>query len=420
VIEMDKEFLVDYEAKEKKEIKNFGRKFTQGYIKYEDRYPSSNRLKLKEPYCKSIVGEKIWNQIPLYGTTIIVLQPTRKEIFEKVHGFNIEDLERLVDFAKETGRLQFALAEYPINYLKMDFLETVFRELKPPKLIHIPLDWIVSKKEIEKFYDEMQYLLENQKTFDYIMEYIKNKYPESVVSQDYIKRGIIDDLMRLKLLGYKNLVDVLRELIEIDAKEMIFLLAAIHDIFLSKYDPLKGIKTFKTIDRNKLPKKLFFEPKIKIEAPYEVGKFLNKKLKLIVPKNFDGAIEISDKYNLYDLRNVMNALNTAVERQKNDEIEKKSTEISQVFENVWNDAYKLKKKVNVTKYGISIGFAVVGAVATLPFAGAGGLLGGLGFIAADKCLEVKTYESISERIVKFGSQSHIMHIYDFNKKYKLF
>ncbi len=80
---MDKEFLMDYEAREKDEIKKFTQKIRDGKIRYSDRYPSPDRLKLNEPYTKSIVGERIWNQISLYGTTIIALKPTKKEIFER-------------------------------------------------------------------------------------------------------------------------------------------------------------------------------------------------------------------------------------------------------------------------------------------------------------------------------------------------
>jgi hypothetical protein len=78
---MDKEFLMDYEAREKDEIKKFVQKFREGKIR--DRYPSPDRLKLNEPYTKSIAGEVIWSQIPLYGTTIITLKPIKEEIFEK-------------------------------------------------------------------------------------------------------------------------------------------------------------------------------------------------------------------------------------------------------------------------------------------------------------------------------------------------
>lgn len=419
---MDKNFLIDYDAGEKDEIKKFRQRFCTGNIKHEDRYPSKNRFELNEPFTKSMDGEKIWNQIPLYGTTIITLKPTKNEIFEKVHGFDIEDLERLIDFAKETKKIQFALAEDPINYIDLDFLEPVFRELKPPKLIHIPLDWITTDKEIMESYKKIEIFLENPLITNFINSYIEKKYHKPI-SQDVVKKAIIYDLIRLKLLGYENIIEnFIQGLSAIEATRYIMLLESIHDLFLYPYDPLKGVISFKRSDINEIHSKFPFGQHIpkEIEFPYEIGKFLNNKLKLLIPKNLDGAIELSDEYNLYDLRKVMNALNKSIENEKINLIIEKSDEVSSIFENVWSEADKLKKKANIARHGISFGCGIVGAIATMPIGGVGGLLTGLGFNVADKALdEMKSYESISEKILKFGKPSHIIHVYDFKKKYAL-
>jgi len=65
---MDKEFLMDYEAREKDEIKKFVQKFREGKI--SDRFPSPDTLKLNEPYTKSIAGEVIWSQIPFLSSPL--------------------------------------------------------------------------------------------------------------------------------------------------------------------------------------------------------------------------------------------------------------------------------------------------------------------------------------------------------------
>ena len=339
-----------------------------------------------------------------------------------MHGFDIEDIDRLIDFAKETGRVQFSLAESPTRYIKTDFLEPVFRELQPPKLTHIPLDCIVTNKEIEKSSDEMKRLLENSSSLDFIKKYVEKKYYKLVISPDDVKRGIIDDLIRLKLMGYEDSIkDFTRSLTAIDTTKIISLLEAIHDMFFFSFDPLKGVKSFKRQDIHELHERFPFNlniPKEK-ELPCEVGKFLNDKLKLIIPKNLDGAIELSDEYDLYDLRKVMGALSVAAEKEKIDVINEKSKEISVIFENVWCDADKLRGKINIFRHGISFGIGVIGVVATLPLSGVGGLLSGLGFEVADKVADVKAYKSISETIAKWRIQSHIMNIYDFKKKYKL-
>lgn len=422
---MDKEFLMDYEAKEKEEIEKFTKKFREGKIGTEDVYPQKFRLKLNKPYTTSIAGELIWTQIPLYGTTIIPLQPTRKEIFKKIHGFDTEDIDQLIDFVKESGRIQFALDDYPTQYIKMDFLEPLFSELKPPKLTHLTLDCIITDEEIEDYSSEIRDLLENPQSLNFIKKYIEKKYPESTISQDEVKQGILDDLIRLKVLGHEDLVeDFIGWLATVDAVEYISLLQAIHDIFLSPYDPLKGIQSFKRQEVHRLHRQFSsfdFTTNKEIELPYEVGIFLNDKLDLIRLQNLKGSIELSDTYDLYDLRKVMNALNKAVEEEKIDKITEKSKEISLIFENVWDDTTKLRKRINTNTSKISLGFGFMGALAGFLTAGPiGGLFTGLGFAVADKYWDIKTYPALSEKIAKLRAQNQIIHVYDFRKKYNNF
>lgn len=96
-------------------------------------------------------------------------------------------------------------------------------------------------------------------------------------------------MIRLKLVGYGNLVeDFIGWLAAVDAEEYVSLLQTLHDIFLFSYDPLKGIKSFKRQDLHILHKQFSsfnFNANKKMELPYEVGKFLDNKLKLIRPKN---------------------------------------------------------------------------------------------------------------------------------------
>jgi hypothetical protein len=339
-----------------------------------------------------------------------------------LHGFDIEDIPRLMDFSRETGKVQFALAESPLNYAQMDFLEPVFRELKPPRLIYIPLDWIGESTEIEKYYGEINNLLDNIQTFDFIKKYINEKYPQSTTSLENVKKGIIFDLMRLRYIGYEGLVkDFIKRLTSMDITKLVMLHETIHDIFLYSLDPLKGIKSLKRKDIHDLNQQFPFTQNFygKLELPCEIGKFLNDKLKLIVAKDVEGAIALSDEYNLYDLRKIAIALNEAVIRENEDAINRNSLEISLIFENVWDDAGKLKKKIGNIRYGISLGVGILGSAASLPLSGFGGFLAGLGFMVGDKLLEKKAYESISEKISKYGLQSHVVHVYDFKKKYKL-
>ena len=117
----------------------------------------------------------------------------------------------------------------------------------------------------------------------------------------------------------------------------------------------------------------------------------------------------------------MNALNEGVKNKEIDTINEKSNEFANILGGIWSESDKLKRRVNLARYGLSIGCGIIGAAATLPIVGAGGLLAGLGFNVFDKILDdMKSYDSISEKVLKLRTQSHIVHVYDFKKKYKLF
>jgi len=415
---MDKEFLRDYEAREIDEMKKFAQKFREGKIRQEDRYPQTHRLKLNEPYTKAIDGGEIWTQVPLYGTTIIVLKPTRKEIFKKIHGFDVEDVDRLIDFTKQTGRIQFALDEHPTRYEHLNFLEPLFKDLMPPELIHIPLDCITTDQELQHLYHEISSLLENPQSLNFVQRYAKQKYQ---VTPDDIKHGLIQDLIRLRLLGHTDLVeDFIAWLGTVDVMRYTILLQMIHDVFLFPYDPLKGVRAIKRPHISELSRRFLTVSRMSegVELPYEVGKFLNDKLNLMSAKDAEGAIKLSDEYDVYDLRKVMRALNECVEREKVDAINEKSREIAMIFENIWRDADRLRGRISIARHTVSFGIGIVGAIATLPVAGVGGLLSGLGFEVADKILDIKAYESISEKLMKLTAQNSVVHVYDFKKKYR--
>ena len=418
--------MIDYKAGEDKEIKKFIQKFCEGKIQYGDRYPPPDRLKLDKLYTKSIVGKDFWTQIPMYGTTIIILKPVKKDIFEKVHGFDVVDIDRIMDFAKETGRVQFALDfdEDPLCYRKLDFLEPVFMDadLKPPQLLHLPLDAILSEEEIEKTHNEYRHLLKNPQAQSFIKGYIKGKYYENTYTPESVIRAIVDDLIKLKLSGHEDLVkDFTQGLTTIGTTRIVFLLQAIHDMFFYAYDPLMGVRSFKRGDLRVLYERFPFGPIFskEKELPYEVGKFLNDKLKIVVPKNIDGAIELSDEYELYDLRNVMNALNEGVEKEKIDVINENLDDLSIIFDNAWKEANKLKRDVNIYTHGISLGIGVIGTLATMPIVGVSGLLAGLGLTVGGEIATPKISEPLAEKITKWTTSSHLIHVYDFKKKYKL-
>lgn len=417
---MDKKFLEDYETKEREKIKKFYQRLRDGKFRLGDRYPSEDRLELNEPYTKAISEEKIWAQIPLYETVVISLRPTNEQAhFEEVHGFDIEDIGRLIDFAKETKKIQFALSDPPIYYEGISFLEPVFTEMSPPMLLTMSFTSIFDDEEIRGWEHEIVYLLRYYQFFNFLKSIKKSS--RSSEKED-LKR-FVPIYVALRTLGYHDVADEIAIQLSIDHMKALLLFLTSKEVLLSPYiDPLKGIISTNRSLAEKMAEALKqFNPQLpqKMEYPCEVGKFLNDKLKLIVPKNIDGAIELSDKYELYDLRKVMNALNEGVKKEKMDMINEKTKEVAMVFDNVWGEADKLKGNINIAKHGISIGIGVIGAVATMPILGVGGLLAGLGFTGVSEFASPKISESLAEKMMKWTRPSHMIHIYDFKKKYSL-
>jgi len=60
---MNKEFLEDYEAREKRNFDKFFNDLKAGNFGPHDRYPRPDQLVLKEPYTIAKSGQNIWHQM---------------------------------------------------------------------------------------------------------------------------------------------------------------------------------------------------------------------------------------------------------------------------------------------------------------------------------------------------------------------
>jgi hypothetical protein len=93
--------------------------------------------------------ETVWSQIPFNGSSILSLPAFSKPDFEKFF-FDVKDIPRMVDFVKETGRLQFALSDDILNYEGLDFLDPIFLELMPPAYHLTSMGVFASESEIKR------------------------------------------------------------------------------------------------------------------------------------------------------------------------------------------------------------------------------------------------------------------------------
>jgi hypothetical protein len=428
---IDRDFLDNYEKRENYEFSNFLENIQKGRISPGSAYPAKHRLKVFEPYTKAIKGEKIWSQIPLYGTTTIVLEVTKKGFFEKIHGFKISDIDTLIDFAKEQGRIQFAISELPTLYQEMDYLEPIFRELNPPRLQTIPPNMFLNKGMEEKCNQELASFLDSN-SLKTMAKYAQVKY-EFKESEEILKEiasSIIEDGVRLRILGYPD--SVFKEFLNQYAStenpfQIVRILQNIHDILLQPLDPLGGIisstSSSMEIIRRFFPSVIENKNSDIIEFPSEVGRFIRKKLRSIVVRDLDGAIELSDMYQLYDLRKLMQALNEAVKREKSEEIREKVKEVDSIFENVWQEVSIYGRGKRLGDFAITLGLATVGSTMS-SIGGIIGFLSGLGLTSLKKIVPPADISShITEKALntyfQWKGRSYLAHIYDFRKKYKL-
>jgi hypothetical protein len=142
---LNKKYLQEYQAQEEEEFEHFKSKILSHGLNPEDRYPSLQRFRnvhqpIAQATCSTyrFYNEKIWSQIPFPGTLLIPLSAYDKDHMLKGCGFEVSDIPNLITLAKETGRVQFGLADPPINFENMEHFEPIFTELKPPELLYMP------------------------------------------------------------------------------------------------------------------------------------------------------------------------------------------------------------------------------------------------------------------------------------------
>jgi len=411
---MNREFLLNYQANERELFKDFFTKVRNGNFGPDDSYPPKNRFKkILDPVATNAYYESIWSQIPLYGSLVICLHPVREDIFAQHFGFNIEDIDNLIDFSKDTGKVQFAIGAPATNFEGLDFLNPIFEELNPPAMVPIPIDSYSSINQVKEDIVEF-YTIANIYFKDILNEW-GNSQGFSIEQLNKAYEDYCFDYIALKSLGYTEIVEQLEEMLLDDPYEAVDYFNLYATLIVNpKTRAFKAIENFGINElKNHLIKskeKTFEKHKI----PCEVGKFILNKL-TYYPESFEACKDVIGRYKQEDLYNLMESLDSGVKSNNLDLIKNNVSEINTVLDNIWND-FTIKNKLFSTKFGISFGLAVVGNMAGgLPGLG-GGLLVGLGLNVVDKYVSIKS-DSVSEKIVKHFSSNHLCAIFDFKKKY---
>lgn len=412
------DFLQDYGAHEKENVDNFIKRLDEGKVAQSEKYPPKNRfIKLSEPIADPYVN--IWGMIPFYGSTLVKIMPKdNRKSFDDSHewlGFNSRKIDEMIDFQKETGKIQFVLTSHPTLYKNLDFLEPLFTEVKPPVL---PYDTVsIVGQELDKKHKiefETLAIFGFNQFVEVSTGLMGNSNPMYISAKldDYASRYSI-----LKASGYEELADEIGTLMIIDpAKAHMFLVLfgfLIANPQKSLLKPICGYDKSFIDSVNEYGSE--YNVMVNNEVPYEIGKFLLNKI-VYYPETMEGCKSIIQKYDDQELYKIMGSLNEGVKRQDIDKIEEKEKDISDILDNVWSDANIIKKGSDGIKFGVSLSLGLIGGVA-------GGIEGSgimsfLGYTFSNTVWGMQD-ESISEKMAKFATPNHLVSIYDFKKKHDL-
>jgi hypothetical protein len=432
--------LEDYSAKDTEEEKRIIGTFASGIdalrMRYRKRFP-----RLQEPIAWTHGLMSVWPQIPLYGTLIIPLHPLREKLSRKKggkeerfepfrghHGFEPADVQQLVDFARNTGRVAFVLVKDATEYEGLDFLDPIFSELRPPRRMSIlsELGKTLSTSELARLkyarieFDTLgrirllsflrsllDYRLESL-PFDVSATYADGAYTYSIL--DFFGYSGLTALIREAMTDYPpRVLGLLHLYTELILLPRFDLLGGIHNINLTGFvypDAIQLLQTDKPDESKGRP------------YSYEIGKFLMNKL-VPYPVGFEACRTMCDTYKHYDLQQVMLALQRAARAEDYSGIRSGSKQLAETLDNIWSDTNKIASKANIIRAGVPLSIALLGEVAAGPIGAiTGGFLAKLGYDVLEKFMEIKT-EALSEKIAKYSAPNYLVSVFDFKKKYDL-
>jgi hypothetical protein len=419
-----KEFLEDYEAKELEEYGKFKKRIIDGKFGPDDVFPQTNRFpELRKPISRvfdiieSSAQDSIWSRIPLAGSSIQGLPPYPESMFSRYVGFSPKQIPEVIEFTKETGKLQFVLRHFPTKYLKCEYLEPIFSELRPPVGVNFPPDFFFEKREWKRGLVEFDTLAE-LKAYPHIRSWSLDATgtiePAEVLIGQYRHT-----YMGLKALGYRRIVEELENSLvtAIDEAAKIITIAGLL-ITQPFFDPL--VHSF-AYDTSFYSLAVGFAKAHSLDIPtptfpVEIGEFVIRKLVHCAP-SLNSCKQLIYEYEDTDLYKLHNALAEGIVKNAPDVVTKSSKDLSVVLDDIWKDK-SLPKRVRELKVGVPVLFGVVGGLACGISGGIGGILAGLGFSVIDKLLGGTT-EGIAEKIAKLRSPNWEVIVYDFKKKYSL-
>jgi len=415
---MEKQFLIDYLDNEielsQEHLKNNPDKPSN------DPYPPIQRFpKLHKPYTLAVIGKNapIWPQMLCTGSLIIPLVPQKDEKqFNDTYGFSSKEIDNIIQFSKDTGRIQFVLESFPIDFQNLQFLEPIFKELRPPLLLN-PHGHL-SKKRLEALVEIETIIDLNEQTYFAIWNNLQGS--RSTNLDLFNKRVNCGTYANLRVLGFDEIADEIIDNILIDPSKASALLAVSQAFITNPMINPFQVQFSVNYERAVLAKKILrtnFDVNKSNIFPCEIGAFLLNR-KSFNPKNFVDSQRALEIYSDNQFYQVYLAFNEAVSTKNYSVLDTEVKNLNEIFTQIWDDAESIIKTKEWIKKPIDFSIAGIGlSIATLTSWGTitpdKGLLLGLGYLAANSLIGDYVRNDIPEYISRHIEKPYNITIYDF-------
>jgi hypothetical protein len=427
---MDKDFLADYSAKELEEDDKLASLIEHGQFEVAREFSRRRIGRLGEPVGRSARGLSLWPQIPFFGTIIVSLSPFAEPSFKLVHGFSTSEIDRLVDFARETNRVAFVLNDDPKEFAGLDFLDPIFTEMQPTVDNTLPDSLFTQRLDEYMIYRDEFDTLARANFYQYmsgVTQVMRESLGPSADRSTSWASNLMHTYACLGILGYEDIKQAIADCM-VESPQAAHAMLLSLDILLigPTLDPYRAIpnvshdelKSWEATTRLQSSGDDVYQRMLKqtdrIRFPSEIGKFLMTKLQKY-PETLDACRFVCGLYDQHELRRVVNSLQRAISKKDYSAIESEANRLSMALDHIWVDSEHLERKRNAISAGMTVGLGLVGSIVSGPIGPAiGGLLGGLGFQVLEQILQVKT-DSISDSLSRWITPDYLVNIYEFKR-----
>jgi len=408
---MDFDYLNDYHEKEMEQYNSFIKSTPRDKL-IKSEYPPKKRFpKLHDFFTYATTGfnESIWTQAPYTGSLLVPLIPIRDpQHFERIYNISTSQIPEIVDFVKETGKIQFYLEGSPRDYIDLDYLDPIFYDLKPPVLYSFEpylKDPVLTRAKLE-FQDLIRSANFNG--------YTKRLFPGlDPVKKKELLDHFLKSFVRMRFYKFDTIADSFVDTISVNPEYAFSLLRLSNQLLtepLSK--PLRGNHNYSTNDINEF-KQVIGGVNAKylkqFQYPCEIGTFLSNK-KIHYADSFSACKSMILHYDEKELKTVFDAISFGIQEKKPNIVFDNVKELNQLLDEIWSETDKIQRHKKVIKGELSIVFGLVGC-------GIGsemGLLASLGLIAVSSTTTFM--DELTDLISKQCLKAHLSTIYDFKGK----